>query len=93
MEALAAGGQHLVRGLARRANEKDPAEAPFICAVGSSERVERLVRSASGARLLAGALSGGRPITDPETVTLDRAIELLAERRARGPAPSRKRRS
>ena len=30
---------------------------------------------------------------DPETVTLDRAIELLAERRARGPAPSRKRRS
>ncbi len=30
---------------------------------------------------------------DPETVTLERAIELLTERRARGPAPKRKRRS
>jgi len=30
---------------------------------------------------------------DPETVTLARAIELLTERRARGPAPKRKRRS
>src|SRR5207249_7579454 len=30
---------------------------------------------------------------DPETVTLDRAIELLAERRAKGPAPKRGRRS
>src|SRR5438132_4538001 len=30
---------------------------------------------------------------DPETVTLDRAIELIAERRARGPARSRKRRA
>jgi len=30
---------------------------------------------------------------DPETVTLERAIELLAERRAKGPAPKRRRRS
>ena len=64
MEALAAGGQHLVRRLARCANEKDPAEALFICAIGLSERVERLLRSVSGARLLAGALSDGRPIAD-----------------------------
>jgi DNA topoisomerase-1 len=27
---------------------------------------------------------------DPETVTLDRAIELLAERRAKGPAKPRR---
>jgi DNA topoisomerase-1 len=27
---------------------------------------------------------------DPESVTLDRAVELLAERRAKGPAPKRK---
>ena len=30
---------------------------------------------------------------DPETVTLERAIELLAERRAKGPAPKRRRQS
>src|SRR5712691_535611 len=36
------------------------------------------------------SLRGG---DDPETVTLERAIELLTERRARGPAPKRKRRS
>ena len=30
---------------------------------------------------------------DPEAVTQERAIELLAERRAKGPAPKRRRRS
>lgn len=65
MEALAADGQHLARRFARRANEKDPAEALFIRAVGANERVERLLESMSGARLLAGALSDGRPVSNP----------------------------
>jgi len=30
-----------------------------------------------------------RKTDDPATVTLDRAVELLAEKRAKGPAPKR----
>src|SRR5260370_40934952 len=52
MEALAADGHHLVRRLACRANEKDPAEALFIRAVGLSKSGERLLCSMSVARLI-----------------------------------------